>query len=43
MLRSLAHQTRFPESKIRLLARADSFDKLAERVETRQISVANIA
>jgi hypothetical protein len=43
MLRSLAFQTRYPESTARLLALADSFDKLAERVEAREIIVANIA
>jgi hypothetical protein len=33
MLRSLAFQTRFAESRARLLALADSFDTLADRVE----------
>lgn len=33
MLRSLAYQTRFAESRTRLLALADSFDALADRVE----------
>jgi len=42
-LRSLAYQTRFPETKVRLLALADSFEKLAERVEARGITVANVA
>lgn len=32
-LRSLAFQTRFAESRTRLLALADSFDALADRVE----------
>jgi hypothetical protein len=43
MLRALAFQTRYPESRARVLALADSFDKLAERVETRGPAVANIA
>jgi hypothetical protein len=43
MLRSLAFQTRFWESRIRLLALADSFDKLAERVEARELPAANAA
>jgi hypothetical protein len=43
LLRSLAFQTRFPESRSRLLALADSFDKLAERVEAREVTIANIA
>ncbi len=34
---------RFPESRSRLLALADSFDKLAERVEAREVTIANIA
>ena len=34
MLRALARQTRFPESRARLIALADSFDRLADRVET---------
>jgi hypothetical protein len=42
-LRSLAFETRFRESRVRLLALADSFDKLAERVETRETSAANAA
>lgn len=33
MLRSLAFQTRFAESRARLLTLADSFDILADRVE----------
>jgi len=37
MLRSLAFRTRFHENRIRLLALADSFDKLAERVEAREM------
>lgn len=32
-LRALAQQTRFPESKARLLTLADSFDRLADRVQ----------
>jgi hypothetical protein len=43
MLRALAYQSRFPESKVRLLALADSFDKLADRVEARDAIVANAA
>jgi hypothetical protein len=43
MLRSLAFQSRYLESKGRLLALADSFDKLAEQVEALEIAVANIA
>jgi hypothetical protein len=34
MLRALARQTRFPDSRARLIALADSFDRLADRVET---------
>ena len=34
MLRALAGQTRFPDSRTRLIALADSFDTLADRVET---------
>jgi hypothetical protein len=34
MLRALARQTRFPDSRARLIALADSFDTLADRVET---------
>jgi hypothetical protein len=34
MLRALARQTRFPDSRTRLIALADSFDRLADRVET---------
>jgi len=33
MMRLLAQQMRFTESRLRLLALADSFDKLADRVE----------
>ncbi len=33
MMRLLAQQMRFTESRIRLLWLADSFDKLADRVE----------
>jgi len=43
MLRPLAFQTRFPESRSRLLALADSFGELAERVEAREVTIANIA
>jgi len=43
MLRSLAFQTRFTESRVRLLALADSFEKLAERVEARETSAVNAA
>jgi len=31
MLRALARETRFPESRARLIALADSFDRLADR------------
>ena len=34
MLRVLARQTRFPDSRARLIALADSFDSLADSVET---------
>ena len=34
LLRALARQTRFPDSRARLIALADSFDTLADRVET---------
>ena len=34
MLRTLARQTRFPDSRAPLVALADSFDRLADRVET---------
>jgi len=34
MLRALARQTRFPDGRARLIALADSFDRLADRVET---------
>ena len=34
MLRALARQTRFPDSRARLIVLADSFDRLADRVET---------
>jgi hypothetical protein len=43
MRRSLAFSTPFPESRPRLLALADSFDKLAERVEAWEVTIANIA
>jgi hypothetical protein len=33
MLRAIARQTRFPDSRARLIALADSFDRLADRVE----------
>jgi hypothetical protein len=34
MLRALAQQTRFPDSRARLIALAGSFARLADRVET---------
>ena len=43
VLRLLAYQTRYPESRHRLLTLADSFDKLADRVEAREIALANAA
>jgi len=43
MLRSLAFQSRFTESRVRLLALADSFEKLAERVEAWETSAVNAA
>jgi hypothetical protein len=43
MLRSLAFRSRFRESSVRLLALADSFDKLAERVEGWETTAANAA
>jgi hypothetical protein len=43
MRQSLAFQTRFPASRSRLLALTDSLDKLAERVEAREVTIANIA
>ncbi len=36
MMRLLAQQMRFAESRDRLLALADSFDKLADRLEERE-------
>ena len=42
-LRLLAYQTRFPESRHRLLMLADSFEKLAERVEARGSAFATAA
>jgi hypothetical protein len=36
MMRSLAQQMRFGESRVKLLALADSFDKLADRVDERE-------
>ena len=42
-LRLLAYQTRFPESRHRLLTLADSFGKLADRVEARETARANAA
>jgi len=42
-LRLLAYQTRYPESRQRLLILADSFDKLADRVEARETALANAA
>jgi hypothetical protein len=43
MLRSLAFRTPFHENRIRLLALADSFDKLADQVEQWQMSAATFA
>jgi hypothetical protein len=43
MLRSLAVQTRFAESRMRLLTLADSFDALADRVEGWETSAASAA
>jgi len=43
MLQSPAFQTRYPESRGRLLALADSFGKLTERVAAREPAVANLA
>jgi hypothetical protein len=43
MLRSLAFRTRFHENRIRLLALADSFDKLADQVEQWQMPAATFA
>jgi len=42
-LRLLAYQTRYPDSRHRLLMLADSFDKLADRVEARETALANAA
>ena len=42
-LRFLAYQTRYPESRQRLLMLADSFEKLADRVELRETALANTA
>jgi hypothetical protein len=42
-LRLLAYQTRYAESRQRLLMLADSFDKLADRVEVRETALANAA
>jgi len=42
-LRLLAYQTRYAESRHRLLMLADSFDKLADRVELRETALANAA
>lgn len=42
-LRRLAFQTRFRESRIRLMALADSFDRLADRVEERGDSLTTAA
>ena len=42
-LRLLAYQTRYPESRHRLLMLADSFEKLADRVELRETALANAA
>jgi hypothetical protein len=43
MLRSLAFRTPFHENRIRLLALADSFDKLADQVEQWQMPAATFA
>jgi len=43
MLRLLAQQSRFLESRERLSALADSFDKLADRIEARETAAANAA
>jgi hypothetical protein len=42
-LRLLACQTRYLVSRHRLLVLADSFDKLADRVEMRETALANAA
>ena len=42
-LRLLACQTRYLVSRHRLLVLADSFDKLADRVELRETALANAA
>jgi hypothetical protein len=42
-LRLLAYQTRYLVSRHRLLMLADSFDKLADRVEMRETALANAA
>ena len=42
-LRRLAFQARFADSRARLLALADSFDRLADRVEERGLAVATAA
>jgi len=42
-LRLLAQQSRFPESRERISALADSFDKLADRIEVRERTIANAA
>ena len=42
-LRVLAYETRFAESRSRLLMLADSFEKLADRVEARGNSFATAA
>jgi hypothetical protein len=42
-LRALALQTRYSETKLRLLTLADSFEKLADRVEGRETAAANTA
>ena len=42
-LRVLAYETRFAESRRKLLMLADSFDKLADRVEARETALASAA
>jgi hypothetical protein len=42
-LRFLAYQTEYPGGRHRLLMLADSFDKLADRVEVRETALASAA
>jgi hypothetical protein len=42
-LRQLAYQTGYPEGRHRLLMLAESFEKLAERVEARGAAIATAA